>query len=171
MTQQEAIAAVGQSAVKPGYPKPEPYGSFLMLSTAPKPINSFDAYLLKFSAEGLFSVWARTSRIHSSADGAQVRSVFDDLRNLIASKYGKPTKCFDFRNAGTLDRPDFFMSYLKDEEQHLSCMWELGTHNATISLEAKGLDIDTAVVGVEYEFTPEFIRAMAVAEGKEKDSF
>jgi hypothetical protein len=63
------------------------------------------------------------------------------------------------------------MSYLKDEEQHLSCMWELGTHNATISLEAKGLDIDTAVVGVEYEFTPEFIRAMAVAEGKEKDSF
>ncbi|HKN71723.1 MAG TPA: hypothetical protein VJX30_11865 [Terriglobales bacterium] len=29
MTQQEAIAAVGQSAVKPGYPKPAPYGSFL----------------------------------------------------------------------------------------------------------------------------------------------
>jgi len=168
MTQQEAIAAVGHAAVKAGYPKPEAYGSFLMLSTAPKPNSSFDSYLLKFSAEGLFELWAHTPGIHSANNGAQVRDEFNDLRKLIAGKYGEP-QCVDYRDAGTSDRPDFFMLYLKDKEQHLFCAWDVG--QTTILLEAESLDIDTAIVGVKYQFIPEFERSKAGADKKRADSF
>ena len=168
MTQQEAISAVGHAAVKAGYPKPEPYGSFLMLSTAPKPNSSFDSYLLKFSAEGLFELWAHTPGIHSANNGTQVRDEFSDLRKLIAGKYGEP-QCVDYRDAGTSDRPDFFMLYLKDKEQHLFCAWDVG--QTTILLEAESLDIDTAIVGVKYQFIPEFERSKAGADKKKADSF
>src|SRR5208282_4730022 len=46
MTEREAIAAVGRAAVKAGYPKPMPYGSVLLLTTAPKPNSSFEDYAL-----------------------------------------------------------------------------------------------------------------------------
>jgi hypothetical protein len=169
MTQQEAIAAAGRSAVKLGYPEPMSYGSVLVLTTAPKPNSSFKDYMLKFSTEGLFAVWADTSAIHSADDGAQVRSEFDELQTLITAKYGTP-KCFDFRNSGTSERPDFFMMYLKDKEQHLSCSWTIG-HTAAISLTAESLDIETAIISVEYQFYPEFTRAQAGADEKKKDSF
>ena len=170
MSQQEAIAAVGPSAVKAGYPKPMPYGSVLWLTTAPKPNGSFEDYALKFSTEGLFEVWTHTPGIHSADNGTQVRDEFNDLRKLIAGKYGEP-KCFDFRDAGTSDRPDFFMLYLKDKEQHLSCTWNVGTRSAAILLEAESLDIDTAIVGVKYQFYPEFEKAQVGADDKKADSF
>jgi len=170
MTELEAIAAVGRAAVKAGYPKSMPYGSVLLITTAPKPNSSFEDYALKFSADGLFEVWAHTPGIHSANDGTQVRDEFNDLRKLIAAKYGEP-KCFDFRDAGSLERPDFFMMYLKDKEQHLSCTWNVGTHSAGILLEAESLDIDTAIVGVKYQFYPEFERAQAGADEKKADSF
>jgi len=170
MTEREAIAAVGRAAVKAGYPKPMPYGSVLLLTTAPKPNSSFEDYALKFSTEGLFEVWTHTPGIHSADNGTQVRDEFNDLRKLIAGKYGEP-KCFDFRDAGTSDRPDFFMLYLKDKEQHLSCTWSVGTRSAAILLEAESLDIDTAIVGVKYQFYPEFEKAQVGADDKKTDSF
>ena len=170
MTEREAIAAVGRAAVKAGYPKPMPYGSVLLLTTAPKPNSSFEDYALKFSTEGLFEVWTHTPGIHSADDGTQVRDEFNDLRKLIAGKYGEP-KCFDFRDAGTSDRPDFFMLYLKDKEQHLSCTWSVGTRSAAILLEAESLDIDTAIVGLKYQFYPEFEKARVGADDKKMDSF
>jgi hypothetical protein len=169
MTQQEAIAAVGKAAVKAGDPERKPYGSVLSLSTAPKPNASFDKYILKFSVDGLFELRAYTTIIESADDGTQVRDEFDELRNLITMKYGYPSHCPDFRDSGTSERPDFFMMYLKDKEQHLECYWHVGRD--AIALDAVGLTVKAAVLCLEYQFSPEFDRAKSGADEKKEDTF
>jgi hypothetical protein len=168
MSQQEAISAVGKSAVKAGSPQPQIYGSSLGLATAPKPNRLFDHYQLKFSADGLIEVRAYTSGIPSADNGAQVRDEFDELRKLITNKYGEP-KCFDYRDSGASERPDFFMMYLKDKEQHLNCYWQVS--NDFIELDALGVTINAAMIAVTYQFYPEVRRAKALADEKEKSTF
>src|ERR1700722_3414191 len=156
MTRAEVISEIGKSAVKDT--RPQAYGLSMSITTTPKPNSSFLDFSLKLSDDGLFEVRAYTPAITSADSGTQVREKFDEIKELISAKYGNP-QCYDYRESGAADRPDFFMMYLKDKEQHLICYWRVGKDD--IALQAVGLNIQSAILSVTYQFSPELERAKA----------
>lgn len=171
MTEQEVISAAGKAAL---YERDnESYGVSLTLKTAPKPNSHFDGYILKISDEGMFELRAFTPSIRSASNGAQVKDEFADVRDEISSRYGTP-KCYELRDDGTSEGDEFFMMYLERKEQRLNCYWDQegsSGKQSAINLEAKGMNINEAMLVVTYQFYPEFEHAEAKARQKGASSF
>lgn len=126
----------------------------------PKPHPMFETYLLLVSEKsGLCKVAAIGKDFESNSFGHSVKSNFKEIENGLTEKYGKPDHAFDQVLAGSIwDDPEDFMMGLLRNERVLKSFWggdkkELidGVHS--IGLSANAIDMRTAYLSLQYEFS------------------
>ena len=119
--------------------------------------NSFESYTLIVSPTiGLCKIIAVGKNIESNSSGAQIREVFDFLKEPLVAKYGSPSDNFDFLAVGSIwnDRGDWMMSLVK-KERHLATFWtseNLPDNLKNIGLNAHALSPSTGYLKLTYEF-------------------
>jgi hypothetical protein len=159
MTRDQIIALVGKAAIIKE--KTDAAGGELLeLKTVPKPHRSFEQYILFISREdGLLKMKAISTDIESASDGAQVRDLFNQLKDALTSVYSKPTNDFDFVQSGSLwDKPEDFMMALLKQERTLNVFWASTPSQPfkdkieDVDLEAIGLSTSKAYLILGYEF-------------------
>lgn len=107
------------------------------------------------SKSGLAKFGAGSS-FESNRSGQQVRENFQKVESLLIKKYGKPTDHHDYVRYGAIFKEDDeFMAALLQGERELRSFWKLGD-GTILLLETKARDSTTAMIGMTYEFHPEF---------------
>jgi len=159
MTKEQIVAQVGKSAIVSEKPDATG-GTFLVLSTAPKPYSEFEKYSLIISpTEGLLKIVAIGKDISTAAAGEQLRSHFDSLHAILVASYQAPTNDFSYLKADSIwsDDKDFTMALIK-KDRTLESFWLLEkgaslTNDVTvIDLEAKASTQDVGYILLAYEF-------------------
>jgi hypothetical protein len=109
--------------------------------------------------------------IGTNRSGEQIQGKFSSIKSALVTKYGTPTKEFDFLHDGALwaEPEDFTMSLLK-KERSLMCYWKLADET-TIIIEAGASTRDTGTVDLTYEFHPEFDSYKEDQTRKEQTSY
>ncbi len=123
-TKAQVIQLVGKSAVVEDTPDALG-GTDLVISTAPKPYEEFEKYLLIISkSDGLLKVVAIGKDIDTSADGEQLRDHYTEVLNALSSTYSTPTNSYDNLKEGSIwsDPQDFMMGLLR-QDRTLTSFW------------------------------------------------
>src|SRR5580704_8987029 len=64
-------------------------GNVFEFSTAPKPYEAFEFYLVMISPEkGLVKVWAISHDVETSTDGEQLKKKFQEIQAFVSKTYG-----------------------------------------------------------------------------------
>jgi hypothetical protein len=147
MTKQHVIATVGASSVR------EDDGDLLVLSTAPKPYEDFDKYIVYVSrTKGIAKVAGISKPIETNSFGDQVKKELEEVQTALEKKYGKPTETLDFLQTGSeWKEPQYWMMGLLKKERHLVTVWHT-TQGTSIMLLALAASPELGSVGVYYEF-------------------
>jgi hypothetical protein len=159
MTKDQVIAIVGSHNVI----KNE--GILLRVTSAPKPDDDFEAYLLLISPDkGLLKIIAAGKTIDTSGSGTELRVFFGAMRDSISKKYGPPTKVHDFLQPDShMDAPGAFTESLRLKQRVLGCNWDItaqkrktagaeADHLLGVILEAKALRRNAGWLELTYEF-------------------
>jgi hypothetical protein len=159
MTKDQVIAIVGSKNVI----KNKDF--LLQVAAAPKPDDNFEVYLLLISPEkGLLKIIATGKTLETSGDGTELRVYFGAMRDVLARKYGPPTKSHDFLQPDSkLDAPGAFTESLRLKQRVLACNWDVtaekrksvgaeADHIIGVILQAKGLRRTAAWLELTYEF-------------------
>lgn len=152
MTLDQIKTAVGEKNVSP-FPNSKGVYS---LSGVPEKAEFFDNFFVAVSSKrGLAKLGAAFS-FESNRSGQQVRENFQKVESLLIKKYGKPTDHHDYVRYGAIFKEDDeFMAALQRGERELRSFWKLDD-GTMLLLEAKARDSTTAIIGMTYEFHPEF---------------
>jgi len=129
-------------------------------SSLPNGNSSFDDYrLLITPQDGLCKIVAWTPEISSNSFGEAVEAKFDDLFEALTNKYGNSKK-FDFLRSGSIwDEPEDWMMGLVKDDRTLVAYWDEEEHSTlptelnAIMLKAIGVDPNTALISLSYEFS------------------
>lgn len=163
MTPQDAITLVGKEHIK----KSEHTGLLtrLLVTTAPKPHNSFEEYSLLFSpSKGLLKITGIGITIETSSDGSELKSEYNKIRDQLIHVYSEPSNSLDAAKSGSIWRePEDFMMGLVKNDRYLSSIWtskdnenwkgvSLPTGISSISIDANGLNSTSGYITVTYEF-------------------
>ncbi len=118
MTESQVLALVGEEAVE------KETSDALALSTAPKPCNDCEIYILIFSPEqGLVKVAAFTRSIKVDDEGDELRHEFDKIEAAVADKNGTPEMIDFARNEAD---SEYWMMSLYKKERTLEANWNYG---------------------------------------------
>ena len=129
-------------------------------STAPKPHNEFDAYILwHIEGIGVCALIATGKNIERDSYGVEIKRRVDDVKGQIEKKYGPPSDQFNFLNAGSIwDEPNDWMMGLYQNERRYIYYWSknlgfkpVGTVEF-ILLEAIGLSRSTGSINLKFEY-------------------
>jgi len=158
MTKDQVITMVGKDNVL----KNE--GFLLRVSSAPKPDDKFETYILLISPEkGLLKIIATGKTIGTSEFGTELRVFFGAMRDSLAKKYGPPAQSFDFLQPDShLDSPSAFTESLRKRQRMLACNWDVNAeqrksvgpeadHLIGVILETRGLRRNAGWLEVTYE--------------------
>jgi hypothetical protein len=156
MTREQIIKLVGQNAVQ------KDQDDALALTTAPTPHPDFDAYIVYISpAHGVLKVVATSTTISVNDEGDQLTTEFNRVLASLISKYGPPSRKFDYVNGDDTNKESqFWMMTLLQGERTLEASWNYtqdepvggGSTLTGISLQAKALGLNKGYVVVAYEF-------------------
>ena len=159
MTKDQVIAMVGsQNVIKNE-------GIFLRVAAAPKPDDNFEAYSLLISPEkGLLKIIATGKTWETSEFGTELRVHFGAMRDVLARKYGPPSKSYDFLQPDShMDAPAAFTESLRLKQRVLACNWDVTAENRKtagaeadhligVILQAKALRRNAGWLELTYEF-------------------
>jgi len=151
MTKDEITTLVGrQSLVK------IVNGNIYEFSTAPRPYEAFEFYLLMISPEkGLVKVWAISRDVDTGTDGEQLKKKFQEIQTFVSETYGKG-ETYDSLKAGSIwSAPKDWMLGLLKEERSLACTWMLTIRKddiTAIRLDTGALSPEKGYVSLGYAF-------------------
>lgn len=114
---------------------------------------SFARYIVRIDSQyGTYDINAKTDSIESSSFGTAVKNEFEEIKDQLAMKYGKPQE-LDFLMPGSIwKEPEDWMMSLYKEERYLFSFWEEDQNNPnTIGLEAIASDRDSAFLELTYQ--------------------
>lgn len=97
----------------------------IFIGTPPKPINGYGTYYLIIGKNtGLCKISAIKNIKDVNGQGDQIKYEARALKDLLALKYGEPSKFYDFSTSDTYDRnPQYWMMGLKEESVFFSYYW------------------------------------------------
>jgi hypothetical protein len=136
-------------------------GYILQVTTAPKPDDRFEVYLLIFSPEkGLLKIIATGKTIDTDQAGTELRANFGAMRDSFSKQYGAPAKTLDLTAPDNmLSHSSGFADALSKRLRVLACNWSLdgpkskaSDHLIGVILQAKGLRKNAGWLEVSYEF-------------------
>jgi hypothetical protein len=162
----QIIEAVGQKVVT------EDRGDMLVLNTAPRAHPDFETYLLFVSStKGLAKVASISKTIQTNSFGTELQSKFSEIEKALETKYGKPTKTFDFLMSGSIwhEPQEWTMALLK-KERTLTAAWET-LPGTTIIMDAHASSRELGYILVSYEFTSQFSTWTQEHDQKKNSSF
>jgi hypothetical protein len=147
MSKAEVIASVGREAVI------SDRGDTLTLNTAPVPHPDFHLYSVAISPSVGLSKVITSEIVRSSDFGAKVKIKFSELQTALETKYGTPSKVFDFLQAGSSwQEPQEWMMGLAKGDRYLAAFWELpGGGTVLLDVTSTGRT-DSAYIYVRYDF-------------------
>lgn len=152
MTVDQIKTAVGERNVSP-FPNSR---RVYLLSSVPEKLEFFDNFFVAVSSKSGLAKLGASFSFESNRSGEQVRENFQKVEKLLIDKYGKPTDHHDYVHAGAVFKEDdeFMMALLKGQRE-LRSFWKLdgGTF---LLLDATAHNSTVALIGLTYEFHPEF---------------
>ncbi len=153
MTKDQVIQLVGKNAVK----SRSSDGVTITVTTAPKPYDDFEEYILQFSPdEGLLKIIAVGRTIDTSSDGEQLKDSFDTLHKALVGAFGPAENDFDFLKSGSIwTEGHDFMPGLLHQDRTLASYWNPKNRADRIDeirLKAVALDYTHGYIALGYEF-------------------
>ncbi len=147
------------------------------ISTVPKPNSDFEGFGLLISPTvGLCQIRALGKTIQSDSYGLNIKQKFDDLDQILTSKYGAGKKT-DFLLSGSIwKEPQDWVMGLKQQERFLMKDWKNAEQTAMkesnlseVGIQARAVDANSGYIFLEYDFknTP---ACTAELESKKKSS-
>lgn len=147
------------------------------IKTVPKPDSDFDGYGLLISPTvGLCQIRALGKTMPSDSYGLNIIQKFEDLDQILTSKYGAGKKT-DYLLPGSIwKEPQDWMMSLNKQERFLMKNWKdteqpaMKNNNLTeIGIQARAVDSSSGYIYLEYDFknTP---ACLAELENKKKSS-
>jgi hypothetical protein len=154
------------------------YARYLFeLATVPKPHRIFESYIAQATPKsGVCYVKAISVDIQTSAYGGELRSRFDEIKELVASVHGTP-RVVDYLKSGSIwNEPRDWTMALRQKERALMANWSaedgliMKYGLKQIIVAAAALDTNTGYVVVEYYFD-NYDACEAEAKASESDVF
>jgi len=131
-------------------------GDAYYFSTAPKPNEAFEYYVLTISPEkGLLKVTAVTKDVDTNVYGDDLLRQFAEISRALSKTYGTGEE-FDFLKAGSIWSEDrqWMMALLRGERE-FARSWEFlipADHITVMLLQAKALSPERGYISLSYEF-------------------
>lgn len=129
------------------------------ISAVSSPHPAFEKYTVYIGDKvGLCRVLAIGKDINTSSNGFDLRFEMKELTKALTSKYGAPSKTYDFLDTGSIwNKPQQFMMALVKQERTLGILWTLsptsGHTLANFFLSAGALSSDKGFLTLSYVFT------------------
>lgn len=156
-----------------GTVRPDTDPNWYLVDTLRNGHPAFEKYMLLVDPQlGLCKIVAVGKDLQTNVFGERVKSEFSDLTAALSSKYGTPTREFDFLRSGSIwDEPRDFMMALVKEERTLMNYWgnALPDQLQSILLRARALNTTKGYVNLAYEFRG-IDQCMERAKGKANSS-
>jgi hypothetical protein len=150
MTKEQVTEAVGQSAVE------MIASDTFQVTTAPKPYEEFDYYILVISpTRGLLNIAAVGKHIQTTVFGDEIREAFYGVESTVNKRYGDPFQVDDFVRSGSIwtASEDWMMGLVKQERRLFSIWTRVNTnHITTIALSACADSTDAGYFILVYSF-------------------
>jgi hypothetical protein len=134
----------------------EPNPWMVKLASVPRPHPDMETYIVQVTPKaGVCFVKAVGKTLTTNADGADMRTVFNDLKTQLEGVYG-PGQVHDRLSPGSIwNEPRDYMMGMVKGERTLMVVWsgQLGPGLERVGLIMKGLSRESAYAVVEYYFT------------------
>jgi hypothetical protein len=143
-------------------------GDSLQLSTAPKPHDDFQIYVVSVSpSTGLCQVVGLSKDITTNVYGEAIKDKFSELKAALSKRYGNPANTYDFLREGSIwtEAREWTMALLK-EERTLNAFWRL-PRNANFNVEAKASSQESCFLVLRFQF--ENFHSWLVEHNERKD--